>query len=275
MDSYKLLKDFWTYPILVLNMIALIISFNLKLKNRLITDPRNTVASWKCCGNQLISEAPSVTETYACWELLKSLNQSSPLFSLLKASDCEMHASFGRLNIFFTFPSEKFSVHSHKIRTHDKKVNCRGKGGQQNLKVNRMTKILDTAAAENLLDKMVCATDKGLKYWMLIKEPDKKGILNTINKLKHSDMWPVVLLSVKSGSSPHLLCEGKISCFTAISSQRKSGTHDLKVLGNHHLEDRKMRRELKISLQYFWWSKFTWLDVVLRPEIKARVSYWG
>lgn len=43
---------------------------------------------------------------------------------------------------------------------HDKKFNCRGKEGQQNLKVNRLAKILDIATAENLLDNMVCATDK-------------------------------------------------------------------------------------------------------------------
>lgn len=49
---------------------------------------------------------------------------------------------------------------------------------------------------------MACATNKGYKYLMFIKEPDTDEILNTINKFKYLDMWLVVLLSVKSGSSP-------------------------------------------------------------------------
>lgn len=121
--------------------------------------------------------------THSCQELLKSLSQSSPLFSLLKASDCERNAFFGKVNIFFIFPSEVFSVACHEISTHDKKINSREKGGQHHLKVNRLAKILDIATAENLLDKMVCITDNDWRYLVFIKEPDTEEILNAINKV--------------------------------------------------------------------------------------------
>lgn len=74
-----------------------------------------------------------------------SLNQSSIPFSLLKAADHEISASFRRVNIFFTSPSEIFSVHCHKIKTCAKKINYMG---EKNLKIKRLTEVL-----EDLLDK--------------------------------------------------------------------------------------------------------------------------